>query len=131
MTVLQRPSGALQVCNLFWIHVLVYAFLMHSTSDQRARSTGKGRGMNFRTRLAKLERWLVPRCRALRVLEFTSMDNLYISQTWVNALVVVIETAHASLRAMCVLDCGSVPKWPLCKKAACWRSHALSTGASR
>ena len=102
MTVLQRPSGALQVCNLFWIHVLVYAFLMHSTSDQRARSTGKGRGMNFRTRLAKLERWLVPRCRALRVLEFTSMDNLYISQTWVNALVVVIETAHASLRAIVV-----------------------------
>ena len=58
--------------------------------------------MNFRTRLAKLESWLVPRCRAVRVLTFTSMDSVYISQTWVNALVVVIEAAHVSLRAIAV-----------------------------
>ena len=58
--------------------------------------------MNFRTRLAKLERWLVPRCRAIKVLTFTSMDNVYISETWVNALVVMVEAAHASLRAIVV-----------------------------
>jgi len=56
--------------------------------------------MNFKTRLAKLERWLVRRCRATRALEFTSMDNTYSSLTWVNALIVVVKAAHASLRTI-------------------------------
>ena len=58
--------------------------------------------MNFKTRLAKLEKWLARRCRAVRALEFTSMDNVYSSQTWVNVLVVVIEAAQASLRTIYV-----------------------------
>jgi hypothetical protein len=56
--------------------------------------------MNFKTRLAKLEKWLARRCRAVKVLEITSMDNVYSSQTWVNVLVVVIEATHASLRTI-------------------------------
>jgi len=56
--------------------------------------------MNFKTRLVKLEKWLARRCRAVRALEFTSMQNVYSSQTWVNVLVVVVEAAHASLRTI-------------------------------
>jgi hypothetical protein len=56
--------------------------------------------MNLKTRLAKLERWLARRCCAARVLEFTSMDKVYSSQTWVNVLVAVIEATRASLRTI-------------------------------
>ncbi len=56
--------------------------------------------MNFKTRLAKLERWLACRCRAVRALEITSMDNVYSSQTWANVLAVVVEATHAALRTI-------------------------------
>jgi hypothetical protein len=56
--------------------------------------------MNFKTRLVKLERWLARRCCAVKALEFTSVDNVYGSQTWVNVLVVVIQATHASLRTI-------------------------------
>ncbi len=56
--------------------------------------------MNFKTRLAKLERWLARRCRAVKALEFTSLENVYSSQTWVNVLVGVGEATHASLRTI-------------------------------
>jgi hypothetical protein len=56
--------------------------------------------MNFRTRLAKLERWLARRWRAVKALQFTSTQNVYSSQTWVSVLVVVVEAAHAYLRSI-------------------------------
>ncbi len=56
--------------------------------------------MNFRTRLAKLEKWLARRCPAVRALQLTSTRNVYSSQTWVNVLVVVVEAARASLRTI-------------------------------
>jgi hypothetical protein len=52
--------------------------------------------MNLKTRIAKLEKWLARRCCAVRALEFTSTDNVYSSQTWVNVLAVVVEATHAS-----------------------------------
>ncbi len=54
--------------------------------------------MNFKTRLAELERWLAPRCRAVRALQFTSTRNVYSSQTYMTAL--VVEAARASLRTI-------------------------------
>jgi hypothetical protein len=87
--------------------------------------------MNFKTRLAKLERWLACRCRAVRALEITSMDNVYSSQTWANVLAVVVEATHAALRTIDVYLGQRGGTQVALQRAACWRSHTLSTSASR
>ncbi len=74
--------------------------VMRSTSHGCARCTGRGTatGKTFKARLAKLERWLAPRCRAVRALQFTSTRNVYSSQTRMTAL--VVEAARLSLRTI-------------------------------
>ena len=95
--ILQRRSGALKVCC--GPASLSMSWCFQQVTGVRA-STGTGRGMNLKTRLAKLERWLARRCRAVRVVDFKSMDNVYSSQTWMNVLVLVIKATHASLRTV-------------------------------
>ena len=62
-----------------------------------ARPTGTGRGMNFKTRLAKLEKWLAPRCRTTKELHFTVQyaTSRACSQNWAKVLVALVEAALA------------------------------------
>jgi len=58
--------------------------------------------MNFKTRLANLEKWLGPRCRTTKELHFTVQyaTSRACSQNWAKVLVLLVEAAHASLRTI-------------------------------
>lgn len=55
----------------------------------------------MKTRVAKLQKWLAPRCHAIQELHFTAANTTatkICSQAWVNVLVILVGATYASLR---------------------------------